>query len=59
MESSKTMAMMIPLDTFCEQFVVDEHAQGAAKAALAQYADDEKTLDEWRSLWLSALSRPV
>jgi len=50
--------MNISLQTFASQYL-DEHQQGAAIAALAEYKDSDRTLEDWRSLWLRALAQPV
>ena len=50
--------MLISLDTFCQQYL-DEFERGAAKAALAEHASQDRLVGEWRSLWQRALSRAV
>jgi hypothetical protein len=50
--------MPISLKTFCQQYL-DEFEQGAAQAALAEHATQDRAVGEWRSLWARALSRAV
>lgn len=50
--------MPISLATFCQQYLTEFDA-GAAKAALAQYNDSDRTLEDWRSLWAKALNQPT
>lgn len=50
--------MLISLDTFVQQYL-NEFDRGAAKAALAEYDDQDRLVGEWKTLWQKALARAV